>query len=324
MFCCRAPGGIKSLHKTNQEKRIRLSGTDPRARYKPFAAIRRLSGFFPTNTKGFVSLVWDMFVACSQTWRTVSTVVLNSSTSPDLRLSCDLSEEENNFLDRRRVRVKEALETYLGGEPAPRHVDEAESCGPGFRRRFQGDGRLQLRPEDSARDGRVPLRHLPRLPLGLLLVGWSGRDERVPLRHIPRRPLGLLLVSWSARDGRVTLRHLPHLPLGLLLVSWSARDGRVPLRHLPHLPLGLLLVSWSARDGRVTLRHLPHLPLGLLLVSWSARDGRVPLRHLPHLPLGLLLVSWSARDGRVTLRHLPHLPLRLLLVSWSGCKHHLD
>nr|CAD7590832.1 unnamed protein product [Timema genevievae] len=56
--------------------------------------------------------------------KVLSTVVLNSSTSPDLRLSCDLSEEENNFLDRRRVRVKEALETYLGGEPAPRHVDE--------------------------------------------------------------------------------------------------------------------------------------------------------------------------------------------------------
>nr|CAD7452322.1 unnamed protein product [Timema tahoe] len=61
-------------------------------------------------------------------------------TSPDLRLSCDLSEEENNFLDRRRVRVKEALETYLGGEPAPRHVDEAEvprvavlGSGGGFR-----------------------------------------------------------------------------------------------------------------------------------------------------------------------------------------------
>nr|CAD7431216.1 unnamed protein product [Timema monikensis] len=63
---------------------------------------------------------------------------VNSSTSPDLRLSCDLSEEENNFLDRRRVRVKEALETYLGGEQAPRHVGEVPrvavlGSGGGFR-----------------------------------------------------------------------------------------------------------------------------------------------------------------------------------------------
>nr|CAD7261855.1 unnamed protein product [Timema shepardi] len=59
-------------------------------------------------------------------------------TSPDLRLSCDLSEEENNFLDRRRVRVKEALETYLGGEQAPRNVEEVPrvavlGSGGGFR-----------------------------------------------------------------------------------------------------------------------------------------------------------------------------------------------
>nr|CAD7571157.1 unnamed protein product [Timema californicum] len=63
---------------------------------------------------------------------------VNSSTSPDLRLSCDLSEEENNFLDRRRVRVKEALETYLGGEQAPRNVEEVPrvavlGSGGGFR-----------------------------------------------------------------------------------------------------------------------------------------------------------------------------------------------